>query len=235
MSALGISGASAQDGTTVNSVLTEDGSLIHGVVSYEENTVAIATSYGETVRIPLARVVRISEYQPENAKSLRAKPLEWGNVYQQGIYTNFSFGFFVGADDASGGCSFATEVGYRFRPELNLGISAGWTYFGDDGGFTLPLKAVIRSEFGKSKVAPVVALGLGYNIPLDGGPYRGFIMTPEAGIVIRGAKRVTHSLTMLFQGAQFRGKYGDYYYYDWESDKKNDFHWSFGFKYSIGI
>ncbi len=103
--------------------------------------------------------------------------------------------------------------GYRIFPQLSVGLGVGLKMFPgsrpsvlsgmkDDNlhkgktDFALPLFVHVRTDILKnSKVSPYVALNAGYNLPLNKGYFRGYLIEPGIGVGI-GVGKKGHQLNI---------------------------------------
>lgn len=114
---------------------------------------------------------------------------------------------FVTSTDGVYRTSLHVINGYRIFPQLSVGLGVGMKMFSgsrpdvlkglkDDGlhdgktEIALPLFVHVRTDILKNaKVSPYVALNAGYNVPLDNGFFRGYLVEPTIGICFGVGKK----------------------------------------------
>jgi len=132
------------------------------------------------------------------------------------------FGYGVGLGDISDFLNFSTTHGFRFNPYFSMGFRVGLRYYYQDRYYygyygywykmkkelVLPFSMHFKGTFLPGKVAPFIALGVGYSIRAvsdNDVPY-GLIFNPSVGVQFRLARKFGMNFSIGYDG-QFASNY----------------------------
>jgi len=199
-------------------VRLHNGSVIRGTVTemVPDGSLKIETRDGNLFVFRMDEVASMSRERPASyTRDRRAK-----TTYPAPSKFNKPRGYLglveVGAGSWTRNEDFSRSVtmvnGYRFFPQLALGVGTGFESWGD-GDVAMPLFLHLRSDFIKNKVSPFVAMNFGGYVPLDS-YYEGAMFEFQGGVSFNVGRRFRMTVGASLAMCEYYGYEGYYGYYE---------------------
>jgi len=234
--------ARAQAQSHVDVVRLHNGSVIRGTVTemVPDKSLTVETRDGNVFVFKMAEVASVEAEMPMNRGNDRDRYRDRGYRATRDVAAtpppskfNKPRGYLglVETGMTSWGTSedISTSVtminGYRFFPQLAIGVGAGFEGWNGSSDVVMPLFLHLRSDFIKNRVSPFVALNLGGYVPLEG-DHEGGMVEIQGGVSFNVGRRFRMAVGLSYVASEYyssyyldsSSRYGYYDYYTTEVD-----------------
>lgn len=167
-------------------VQLKNGSEIIGVITQmiPEKNIRLVTYDGSTYVYDLDEVMMTTKRYGRWSKEYRKAMLNDGHFNNdRGYFGIAEFGVAALFTTENIRPSLTVINGYRFCPQLAVGVGVGMNWYEGYGEFGIPIFMHVRSDFYNRSRSPFVALNIGGQFSLNGGTdvHEGLIVEPSFG------------------------------------------------------